>query len=151
MGAAVNVDNVDPPESWSLEGVEAWLILQVAEIQSNKKTFLATADLFEQGLDSLGATILRHRVVGALQSSNSPNATLLVTQSTVYENPSISKLARFILGAVMNPDHRKSSGSRAEEIERMIKKFSSAPPTATAPAKWDAADDNHFVVLITGT
>ena len=107
----------------------------MSEIQSNNKSFPATADLFEQGLDSLGATILRHRVVGALQSSNSPNAAQLVTQSTIYANSTITKLAHFIVGAVTNPEHAVSTNSRVDEIERMIKKYSSA----------------DLVVLITGT
>ena len=134
MGAATNVDGVVPPSSWSLQDIEAWLISQLSEIQSNNKSFPATADLFEQGLDSLGATILRHRVVGALQASNSPNAAQLVTQSTIYANSTITKLAHFIVGAVTNPEDAVSTNSRVDEIERMIQKYSSA-----------------VVVLITGT
>lgn len=143
MGAIVNVDSVDPPGSWSLQGVEAWLFFQFAEIRSNEKTFPATADLFEQGLDSLGATILRHRIVGALQASKCPSAAQLVTQSTIYENSTISKLSHFIVGAVTNPDQLTSTISRADEIERMIKKFSFANTTS--------ATNNHVTVLITGT
>jgi hypothetical protein len=150
VGAIVNVDNVVPPASWSLEGVEAWLIFQIDEIQSNK-ILSATADLFEQGMDSLGATILRHRLVGALQASKSPSTARLVTQSTIYENSTISRLARFLVGAVTNPDHITSTTSRADEIERMIKKFSSAETTSLS-TDWDAvADRHHLVVLITGT
>jgi len=148
----VNVDNVVPPASWSLEDVEAWLLFQVAEIQSNKKPLSATGDLFEQGLDSLGATVLRHRIVGALQASKSPSAAQLVTQSTIYENSSISKLARFIVGAVTNPDRLTSTSSRVDEIEKMIKKFSSTALTSTSSTKWDASEDkDQVVVLITGT
>ena len=83
MGDIVNVDNVVPPISWSLKDVESWLISQVTEIQSNKKTLSATGDLFKQALDSLGATVLRHRIVGALQASKSPSGAQLVTQVTI--------------------------------------------------------------------
>lgn len=152
MGVAVKVDSVYPPASWSLQDVEAWLISQFAEIRSNEKSFPATADLFEQGLDSLGATILRHRVVGALQASKCPNAAQLVTQS-IYENSTISKLAHFIVDAVTNPDKLTSTDTRRmDEIERMLKKFSIAESTPTPAAKWDAVvDKNHVTVLITGT
>ena len=155
VGATVNTDNVDPPTSWSLQDVEAWLISQFAEISSNEKTFPTTADLFEQGLDSLGATILRHRVVGALQASKCPNAVQLVTQSTIYENATISKLAHFIVGAVTNPDLLTSTTTttrRADEIEKMIKKFSIAGSTSITAANWNTVvDGNHVTVLITGT
>ena len=143
MGAIVN-DNVDPPTSWSLQDVEAWLFFQFSEIRSNEKTFPATADLFEQGLDSLGATILRHHIVGALQASKCPSAAQLVTQSTIYENSTISNLAHFIVGAVTNPDQLTTTISRADEIETMIKKFSFAESTSSVT-------NNHVTVLITGT
>ena len=149
MEAAANVDDVVPPASWSLEGVEEWLVSQLADIQSSKKPISVTADLFEQGLDSLGATILRHRVVGALQGSKAPNSARLVTYSTIYENSTISKLAHFIVGTVSNSDRLTSTTSKADEIERMIKQFSSAELTST---KWDTvADKGDVVVLITGT
>jgi hypothetical protein len=115
-------------------------MFQLAEIQS-KRTFSATADVFEQGLDSLGATILRHRIVGALQGSESPNAAQHVTQSTIYGNSTVAKLAEFIVGTVTNPGHATSSTSRVDEIEKMIARYSSA--------EWDAVAD--VVVLITGT
>jgi hypothetical protein len=149
----VNVDMVDPPALWSLQDVEAWLTFQLAEIRSNEKSFLSTGDLFEQGLDSLGATILRHRVVGAFQASKCQRATQLVTQTTIYENSTISKLAHFIVGAVMNPDQISSTTtSRVDEIESMIKRFSIADSTSTPAAQWDVLTDiNRITVLITGT
>ena len=153
MGSIVNADNVVPPASWSLKDVESWLISQLAEIQSSpgKKPVSATADLFEQGLDSLGATILCHRVVGALQASESPSAARLVTPSTIYEHSTVAKLVSFVVGAVVNPERFESVTvtSRADEIERMIKKYSFAeklpPPLSTV------TDKTEVVVLITGT
>lgn len=144
VGATVNVNDDSPPASWSLEHVEAWLLFQVNEILSNKKTFAATGDLFEQGLDSLGATILRHRIAGTLQASKRPSSARFVTQSVIYEHSSVLKLARFVVTAITNPDRLASTTSRVDEIERMITKFSSPKSDASR-------DKKSVVVLITGT
>ena len=149
MGAVVDAQNVVPPASWSPEGVEAWLIYQITEINSNKKTLSTSGDLFEQGLDSLGATILRHRIVGALQASENTRAGQLVTQSTIYENSSISKLTGFIIGAVTNSDRLSSTTSKVDEIENMIKKYSS--PRSTSTSTVIENQTTQLAVLITGT
>lgn len=152
VGAVVDARNVVPPASWSLDGIETWLVSQITEINSNMKILSSSGDIFEQGLDSLGATILRHRIVGVLQGSKNPAAAQLVTQSTIYENSSVSKLALFIVGAVTNSDRVASASSRVDEIENMIKKYSSSGLTSTPSAKWDVAEDTTLLaVLITGT
>ena len=151
MGSIVNVDNAIPPVSWSFENVESWPISQLAEIQSSssgKKPILATADLFDQGLDSLGATILRHRVVGALRASESPNAARIVSPSTIYEHSTVAKLASFVVGAVANPERLEFTNNRADEIERMIKKYSFVETLPLALST--VVDKTEVVVLITG-
>lgn len=99
----------------------------------------------------MGATILRHRIVGALQASENTGAGQLVTPSTIYEHSSVSKLAGFIIGAVTNSDRLPSTSSKVDEIENMIKKYSST--VLASAVKWDAAEDQttRLVVLITGT
>ncbi len=89
--------------------------------------------------------------MGALQASESPSASRLVTPSTIYEHSTVAKLASFVVGAVVNPDRLESVTvtSRADEIEKMIKKYSSAE--RLPPALSTVADTTEVVVLITGT
>ncbi len=132
------------PSSWSLKDVESF-----QSSSSGKKPVSATADLFDQGPDSLGATILRHRVVGALQASESPNAARLVSPSTIYEHSTVAKLASFVVGAIVNPERLVSTNNRADEIERMIKKYSFVERLPLALST--VVDKTEVVVLITGT
>ncbi len=141
MAASVN-SSVVPLLSWSPEDLEVWLLSQLADIYPRKEVFSVTADLFEQGMDSLGATVLRHRIIGTLQATPGvAGAARRITYSTIYNNASISKLARFIVGTIADPNHLESGSERTTAIENMIQKYmntrSVVVPTAT--------------VLITGT
>ncbi|KAF8192961.1 putative aminoadipate reductase [Pholiota molesta] len=95
---AAKADAVIPPPSWSVEDVASWLTSQVEEIHSGRK-FSTSADLFDQGIDSLSATILRRRIIGAMHTKETQKAAKLIDQVTIYNNPSIDKLAAFISGA----------------------------------------------------
>src|SRR5258705_3464726 len=94
----------NPLVSWNREELEAWLLAQVTDLGLQTSTLSTTQDLFEIGLDSLGATILRHRVVSGLtaftdtlisgsQRKSRRSISEIVTPITIYDYPSISKLA----------------------------------------------------------
>jgi len=136
VAASVTNSSVVPPFPWSPEDLEVWLMSQLADIYPRKEVSSVTADLFDQGMDSLGATVLRHRIIGTLQATPGvAGAARRITYSTIYNNPSISKLARFIVGTIADPNHLESGFERTTAIENMILKYT--VPTAT--------------VLITGT
>ncbi|KAF4582493.1 putative NRPS-like protein biosynthetic cluster [Pleurotus pulmonarius] len=78
---------ISGPESWSEDNLHKWLAEQIADLVPNT-TISPTKDFSEQGLDSLIGTLLRRRIVGALQSRQQD-----VPQTLVYDYPSIEKLA----------------------------------------------------------
>ncbi|KAF8954562.1 hypothetical protein BDZ97DRAFT_1975945 [Flammula alnicola] len=86
VDATVKVETVVPPPSWNTEDTVAWLQTQVQEIHSSQPISVS-GDLFQQGMDSLSVTILRRRIVSALQSKDTQQVTKLVTQATIYSNP----------------------------------------------------------------
>ncbi|KDR79170.1 hypothetical protein GALMADRAFT_1363110 [Galerina marginata CBS 339.88] len=148
--ATVNVDSVLPPASWEKGDTEAWLKAQVEDIHSGK-SFTVTDDLFEQGMDSLGATILRRRVVGAMQSPETKAAARLVSQTTIYTHSSIEKLAAFLVGIIADPDNFVLSSSRTEAIELMITKYATGLSEPIHLDKSVAPPVDGAVVLLTGS
>ncbi|KAF8194922.1 hypothetical protein BJ912DRAFT_1056817 [Pholiota molesta] len=79
--SAAGAEAVPPPPAWDKEQTEKWIKEQMEDVLPDL-TFNITGDLFEQGMDSLGATILRRRTVGALQSDkDTAKAAEFVTQN----------------------------------------------------------------------
>ena len=50
-------EDVEPPSTWTQTDVRDWLLSQAEDINPGK-SFLASADLFEQGFDRYGWAIL---------------------------------------------------------------------------------------------
>lgn len=136
--------------AWNRESIEKWLMAQVTDLALHSDTLSISQDLFEMGLDSLGAMILRHRIVTGLSSfflSESPrknggNTSEIVTQMTIYDYPSISKLAQFIFAAFTLSGPQDPLTARAKNvhhIEDMIEKYG------------HFLENNLATVLVTGT
>ncbi|KAG6906942.1 putative NRPS-like protein biosynthetic cluster [Tephrocybe rancida] len=145
-------EDVVPPVSWGIDDVQTWLLEQAADIHSGK-TFVVSGDLFDQGFDSLSATILRRRIVGALRGSKD-NATVraaeTITQNTVYTYPSIEALITFLVKLVADPDGFKGANDGKALIEAMIEKYSAGLESSTSSAKPFVAPKRK-VVLLTGS
>jgi hypothetical protein len=163
--SAAGAESVPPPPAWDKEQTEKWLKEQIEDVLPDI-TFSITGDLFEQGMDrqitlnlpfilttngllsSLGATILRRRIVGALQSEKeTAKAAEFVTQNTIYNYPTIENLAGFLVATVIDPDSVKAVANRSEIVEEMIAKYNIglSAPIAAGVAK------NGTQALITGT
>ncbi|KAF4581352.1 putative PKS/NRPS-like protein biosynthetic cluster [Pleurotus pulmonarius] len=118
IDAGVSSSTVKDPEDWSPEGLRAWLSTQALDLMPNK-TFSIGGDLFEEGFDSLSATLLRHRIAAALRSNpKTPQQSLDVSQTLVYDHPSIGKLADTLSSLASEP--ATSIEDRASRIEAMI-------------------------------
>ncbi|RDB20302.1 Non-canonical non-ribosomal peptide synthetase FUB8 [Hypsizygus marmoreus] len=118
-------ENIDPPASWGAADVEEWLIQQAMDLTSSSH-ISPSIDLFEQGFDSLSATFLRHRIVGALRSSNDPatqKAEQNLEQNSVYTYPVIKDLAAHIARLTSNADGLPNKAEGKVRIEEMIKKY----------------------------
>ncbi|KAG6831500.1 putative NRPS-like protein biosynthetic cluster [Tephrocybe sp. NHM501043] len=144
-------EDVMPPASWEKSDVQAWLLEQAADIHS-QKIFTVSGDLFEQGFDSLSATILRRRIAGALRTSKN-NTTIkaaeAITQNTVYTYPSIDLLTTFLVTFVADPDGFKGVDDGKARIEAMIEKYSAGLGAAPSNAPFSAPKNK--VVLLTGS
>ncbi|KIM43694.1 hypothetical protein M413DRAFT_443603 [Hebeloma cylindrosporum] len=150
VDATAKVDAVVPPPSWDTEHTIPWLQNEIVEIQGGQQ-FSVTSDFFEQGMDSLSATILRRRIVGAMQSKETQKAAQLVTQVTIYNNPSIERLAAFLVATVADPDNFVLTSSRTEAIELMITKYTNRLSTPIAGTKVEVQDKEDGVFLLTGS
>ncbi|KAG6867617.1 hypothetical protein C0993_000498 [Termitomyces sp. T159_Od127] len=146
------IEDVVPPVTWKYEHVRAWLLQQVIDIHPSK-AFEASRDFFEQGFDSLSATIIRRRIAGALHRSTdhlTVKAAETITQTTVYTYPSIEALTTFLVELVAEPGGYKN-GNPKTEIEAMIEKYSSGLESPPIPASRAFSVPKNKVVLLTGS
>ncbi|KAJ6578491.1 acetyl-CoA synthetase-like protein [Mycena capillaripes] len=136
--------DIDPPPSWSAQDLEPWLKTHASLVSG--RDIRAGQDLFDQGLDSLSATFLRHRIVGVLKSSDddqTKRAVQGIVQNFVYANPSIEELARAI-ATLVHGDADTSGTENKGNVERMIAKYSKDLEAAANP-------DGKAVILLTGS
>ncbi|KAH9932151.1 hypothetical protein B0H21DRAFT_699704 [Amylocystis lapponica] len=141
---------IAPPASWAAEDVQVWLTEHAKSIKSGQ-TPVATKDIFEHGFDSLDATFLRNRVIGALRSSSEPAANAAavnVQPNIIFANPTLGMLANAI-AALVDPTAGVTSRSSIEELKAMIAKYTALLPQA--PAQTYDRGNGGVVVFITGT
>ncbi|KIK67018.1 hypothetical protein GYMLUDRAFT_37049 [Collybiopsis luxurians FD-317 M1] len=139
--------SVEPPVSWNLQDVQDWILTQVIELGGNKLD--VTDDLFEHGIDSLSATIIRLRLATVLRSSSDSSvkaAAQSIDQAAIYSHPSVESLAKYVIGLI---DHSQDSEASHEVlIEQMIEKYSQGLG-ATPASKTEKPNSN--VVFLTGS
>ncbi|CAA7263092.1 unnamed protein product [Cyclocybe aegerita] len=141
------IGNIEAPTEWNVESVTQWIVAQLQDLLHGK-TVQPTEDLFEQGLDSLSATILRRRIAAALQSTNTPSNS--IAQNTIYAYPTIERLTDHVasliagLGSKVTQPEVDPIHERTNLIDSMISKYQLKPAANNSP---DAAS----VVLLTGS
>ncbi|KAF5371510.1 hypothetical protein D9615_009619 [Tricholomella constricta] len=146
-------ENVRPPLSWSLTDVEDWIVEQAADLASTD-TISSSIDLFEQGFDSLSATFLRLRIVGALRLSGDADVQAAahgLSQNLVYSYPIIKDLAAYIASLHASPrDVQGATQSRGTaQIEQLIEKYTAG--FENVPKKPFQPRTVPAVVLLTGS
>ncbi|KAJ7085159.1 putative nonribosomal peptide synthetase [Mycena belliarum] len=149
--ASTNAEsNVEPPATWTTRDLEPWLAMHASSIAG--RDVEARLDLFDQGFDSLSATFLRHRITGALTSSEgaekAKRAAQKVPQSFVYAHPSVDQLASAIIDLLYN-DNAGSNHGRKAAIEDMIAKYSHGLDQTLQTGQHFNSDGP--VVLLTGS
>ena len=100
--------------------------------------------------NSLSATILLRLIVGAFQSKNATSLKC-ATQTIVYKNPSISKLAVFLAGIDADPKDTAKQSNKIDAIEDMVKKYSAGLSVPLAGSEIPAPTTDETVVLLTGS
>ncbi|KAF8876660.1 hypothetical protein BD779DRAFT_1613269 [Infundibulicybe gibba] len=116
---------VIPPEDWQEKAVKNWLLEQADDMHPGR-TFSTTHDLFEQGFDSLSATFLRLRMIGALKSSSDPCKVVgAIPFNIIYMNPTIAGLTNYITNLVAFPGGGPTINEQVEaaSIQAMVTKY----------------------------
>ncbi|RDB20216.1 Non-canonical non-ribosomal peptide synthetase FUB8 [Hypsizygus marmoreus] len=151
--ASTKPENIDPPVSWSAPDVEDWLVKQAIDLAS-PGSISPSVDLFEQGFDSLSATFLRHRIVGALRSSSdlvTQKAAQNLEQNSVYSFPVIKDLAAYIAELTSNADGLSNKVEGKVRIEEMIEKYAAGLPGPADVSSHTPVGKCPPVVLLTGS
>ncbi|KAF9479408.1 acetyl-CoA synthetase-like protein [Pholiota conissans] len=146
-------ETIEPPRAWTQQYVTQWILDQAHDLGLSK-TFDNSKNLFEQGFDSLNATILRRRITGAINSVNTEAgraALQHIQQNLIYSYPTVDSLATHLVELV-NADPANiglSSGkSPVAIIEEMIEKYSfKTPLESQVGGKFGGKE----VVLMTGS
>ncbi|TCD63026.1 putative NRPS-like protein biosynthetic cluster [Steccherinum ochraceum] len=140
---------VPAPEAWNLREIEAWLVSLAATVNEDKTPSLS-ADLFEQGFDSLSATFLRNRIIAVLRSSEDKAvraANQKIGQDFIFRNPTLAQLSLAIV-ALIHPESDEIDPSTIQKsIQAMILKYSADLPQFKAYQ----APSSGSVVLVTGS
>ncbi|QRV95029.1 L-aminoadipate-semialdehyde dehydrogenase [Ceratobasidium sp. AG-Ba] len=107
-------NNVAGPADWTETSVMKWLGDQAKGLLGREVD--VEADLFQQGLDSLAATLLTRTIKSALHHTTDPTiegGESKIDQQTVFQRPSIQQLARHIISL--------SSGSQSADPAELHK------------------------------
>ncbi|GJE90357.1 acetyl-CoA synthetase-like protein [Phanerochaete sordida] len=139
-------EHIPPPCSWNVPDVQAWLQRHACALTS-RASIRPDKDLFDQGFDSLYATFLRNRIIGALRSdARTAPCARHVPQNFVFEHPTLHDLA-LATGILVGGDVR--AGPRAAlSIAALVERYARALPRAPPPAA--AAPRAPVAVLLTG-
>ncbi|KJA27591.1 hypothetical protein HYPSUDRAFT_212216 [Hypholoma sublateritium FD-334 SS-4] len=141
---------VAPPDVWNRACLVQWVLCQVRELCPGKD-MVVSKSLFDQGVDSLSATILRRRIIGALAPTAAPVAKI-ISQNVIYQYPSIEALAEHVLTLMEGhvPLAESAVAAHVKEIENMINKYSFTDPATPAPVN-AAYAARAPVILLTGS
>ncbi|OSX58884.1 hypothetical protein POSPLADRAFT_1059977 [Postia placenta MAD-698-R-SB12] len=107
-------------------------------------------DIFQHGCDSLQATWIRNTILRALRDSAKID-TRKVNSNFVYDHPTISRMASFVLALALGTTdgEDRQSASHADAMRAMVAKYSKDFPIHRGSAA--ANMESGKVVLITGT
>ncbi|KAJ3555784.1 hypothetical protein NM688_g2384 [Phlebia brevispora] len=144
---------IAPPDSWTARDIETWLLKHATAVNGDVAPS-ASVDLFEQGFDSLSATFLRNRLIGALRTAKSSLAQAAapqISQNFVFEYPTIRQLATTV-AALIDPAASGSEGMHKgpiDQIREFIDKYSAGFATRTQTSV--LASQRELVVFLTGS
>ncbi|KAG5652630.1 putative secondary metabolism biosynthetic enzyme [Sphagnurus paluster] len=146
-------ENVNPPTTWSVEDVQQWMVQQAVDLTSGS-SISPSVDLFEQGFDSLSATFLRLRIIGALRLSGDQaiqKAAQDLTQNLVYSYPKIEDLAAHVSSLYASPGSIQDAAvARGKAlIESLIDKYTAGLEGFAKVSQ--SVRSTPAVVLLTGS
>ncbi|KAF7352571.1 Acetyl-CoA synthetase-like protein [Mycena venus] len=137
---------ISPPAQWDPTSTPTFVRNVVHKVLVNDVE--DDADLFRHGCDSLQATWIRNSLLRALRDS-AQIETRQTTHNFVYDHPSISSLAAFVLSLVSGKVQESSSLSSETAMNEMVFKSTHNFPKHTGKA--DSPSSGAKVVVVTGT
>ncbi|KEP48049.1 putative acetyl-CoA synthetase-like protein [Rhizoctonia solani 123E] len=145
------VEGVEPPQSWtSTKDVEDWISKSVQSLLGREVD--VTGDLFQQGMDSLTATMLLRILKSSLHASSDPNvqsAATKINQQTIFGKPTVRQLAQLLVQLSENDDASVDPVAEAlQNILAMIQKYDSDWPRQEARSVRPVQKER---VVVTGT
>lgn len=109
----------------------------------------SSTDLFEFGVDSLSATRVRNVICKSVELGN-----VTLGQNVVYEHPSISALAKYILASISGTIGEQDGTEGGKQMWTMVDKWAKAivPASASSSGPADAQIDgvSGEVIVLTG-
>ncbi|CAE6377482.1 unnamed protein product [Rhizoctonia solani] len=144
-------EGLEPPQSWdSTEDVEAWVSRGVQNLLDREVD--VAGDLFQQGMDSLTATMLLRMLKSTLHASSDPNvqsAATKINQQTIFGKPTIRQLAQLLVQLSKNSDTTVDPVAEAlQNILAMIKKYDADWPRQEIRSTQQVKKER---VVVTGT
>ncbi|CAK5265509.1 unnamed protein product [Mycena citricolor] len=142
-----SADDIAAPASWTVPDLVPWLSAHASSL--SEREFHADSDIFDQGFDSLHATFLRHRIVGALNNSSTSKSKATapkIPQDFVYSHSTIELLATAVSALALGTLPEAMDPEAA--VEQMITTYSTALG-GSSPAK--TRPEGGEVVLLTGS
>ncbi|GJE88919.1 acetyl-CoA synthetase-like protein [Phanerochaete sordida] len=140
---------IAPPATWEAGDIKLWLASHVALV-NNGKTISPSRDMFDQGFDSLHATFLRNRIVGAFRANPDADvqrAASRVSQNFIFEHPTLDALADAVAATVC-AEAPAGAADAIAHIQEMLEHYVRQVPT---PRWAHPAPAPGVVVLLTGT
>ncbi|KAF8649496.1 hypothetical protein AX16_005765 [Volvariella volvacea WC 439] len=144
---------VDPPASWDKLGLTNWFLHQLEDLHPDIH-YDTSADLFDQGVDSLDVTFLRQRLLAILRQAEGDGFKRTigkVKEGLIYSHPTVESLVSCLLALLKT---QASGGAAAgmndgrRAIEATLVKYSAdlpPPPKSHEPLRGRAT------VLLTGS
>ncbi|CAE6460182.1 unnamed protein product [Rhizoctonia solani] len=156
LGQTSSLRSLGTPRSWeNRDEVDSWLAHCVAHLLGRK--LKAGDDLFQQGFDSLTATLLSGVLKQALSSSSDMKIQRVarqVTQQTLFNHPSILQLVNYLLRLTSGSTDSLSNTLEVESdtMGTMIARYTQGMNTRLNDPAWSLLDSEPIEnVVITGT
>ncbi|QRW17426.1 acetyl-CoA synthetase-like protein [Rhizoctonia solani] len=149
FGAA---DGIKPPRSWdSTKDIEVWVTQEIQNLLGRQVD--VRGDLFQQGMDSLTATMLLRLLKDTLNASpdfHIRSAATKVNQQTIFGNPTITQLVQVLvqLSTCNNTTVIDPVAEALRNIHTMIEKYKIDWPAQEAR---DIQPVKKERVVVTGT
>ncbi|QRW09278.1 AMP binding enzyme [Ceratobasidium sp. AG-Ba] len=128
-------NNVAGPPDWTEASIVEWLGDQAKGLLGRGVD--VEADLFQQGMDSLAATLLTRTIKSALHHATDPtiqDRESKIDQQTVFQRPSIQQLTRHIISlssSSQSADPAELHKAALTAIRNMIDKHTPTRPACT--------------------